>query len=1285
MASSQETKYPQNDNSADLTGSPALATDTAVLPLQGWRLLLLRAAWAGITLLVLVLFVIGLPARLGKLNRVLLQVPRMLLAQELGFDVTFEAYYILSIELLYALIWLAVGFIVFARKSKDLMGFLTSLLVITVGVGTSGVLHALIDPIPALTLPVFTIFFLGINITLLVIYTLPDGRFNPRWTHWLALASLLWGITWPFFPYWPANLLGLAHPNQTLGLWAVIWLMWVVAAVGVLSYRYLYIFGPVARQQTRWVLVGVIAGVVGATLRYLPLIFVPAWQLQPGSIRLDDYWNLDYWLGLPLTAFLMALAPIALAIAILRYRLWDLAPIINQVVVYTILTGTLTVFYISGIFLLQRLLARLDTPFDVRSPPVVVIMTLVITFSVFPLRNRLQGVIDRRFYRAKMDLREKVALIGRELRTTVDLPELLTLLTDRLVDDLSIAFAAVYLPDEDGTLRLIKKTSSLSDTQTPDKLADKQPRSLSTGKTIAVSENAVFSLLIPLLVRQPSADKLTGVLALGPWTSGRGYSSDERRMLAGLADQAGTAIFVAQEIGEKQAAEQRLAAYRRSPAGQAEVQAQQLLEQPQKAVAQMYWLAQQAGQDQAQAALLDNLAGVLSSQERPELAGLAEGFNDLVRSQKNPRLLLVGLQTLTGQLAKVSPHTQPAATSRAIYELCSDALQVSSISHIAHLRPRLEHVDSGTTEFLAPLVRALAAFVPTVEALTAYERVDTTVDELAYLASGLERISRVQQLARGELVSTDRLIVEQIVESWRALMTRVISELQTQAQIVCKLITRRTWQADEDGAIKLALSLRNQGRGAALDVAVNIDSRGDYEVLSDTVHLEQLTPGSEEIALVHIRPHLAESRDQLRARFTIEYTDPRGPGQLEQFADLVSLLARPERFQFIPNPYVVGPPLPAGSPLFFGRQEFLASIEESMAGPQRNNLVLVGQRRMGKTSLLKQLTVRLANNYLVVFLDGQSLVADPGLPNFFLRLATEIAFGVEDAGFQIDLPTLANFADSPSAAFEYRFLAQVHQMIGQRPLLILLDEFEELEAAVKSGRLDESVFNFLRHLVQHDQQVNIIFCGTHRLEALTSDYWSVLFNISLQRPVGYLERSQAMRLIQEPVNQFGMLYDDLALDKLWRVTAGHPYFLQLLCHHLVDRHNRTQCSYITIADVNAVINDIVTNGQAHFIYLWTESSSAERLVLIAMSRLVPLTGPITAMQVIDYLASQGVTLARQTASKALHQLVLRDILRVDEWELAPGERYRWQLGLLSLWVARSQSLNRLVDAGHQAA
>src|SRR5262249_19567234 len=154
---------------------------------------------------------------------------------------------------------------------------------------------------------------------------------------------------------------------------------------------------------------------------------------------------------------------------------------------------------------------------------------------------------------------------------------------------------------------------------------------------------------------------------------------------------------------------------------------------------------------------------------------------------------------------------------------------------------------------------------------------------------------------------------------------------------------------------------------------------------------------------------------------------------------------------------------------------------------------------------------------------------------------------------------------------------------------------------------------------QHSEHLSVIFCGTHRLEELAADYWNVLFNISLYRHVGFLEQDEAYRLIQEPVARYGMRYDDLALHKIWQVTAGHPYFLRLLCHSLVNRHNRSERNYVTIADVNAALDEILAAGEAHFIYLWTESNDDERLALTALSRIMPLTSHMTNAQVEDYL------------------------------------------------------------------
>jgi ABC-type cobalamin/Fe3+-siderophores transport system ATPase subunit len=365
--------------------------------------------------------------------------------------------------------------------------------------------------------------------------------------------------------------------------------------------------------------------------------------------------------------------------------------------------------------------------------------------------------------------------------------------------------------------------------------------------------------------------------------------------------------------------------------------------------------------------------------------------------------------------------------------------------------------------------------------------------------------------------------------------------------------------------------------------------------------------------------------------------------------------------------------------LFFGREDLLEAIEENLAAAHRNNLVLIGQRRMGKTSLLKQLSLRLDPSFIPVYLDGQAIGLDPGMAHFFLNLATEIVFALEDKEIDIDQPSLDDFESSPASTFEHQFLPKVLATIEQRPLLVLFDEFEELESAVLRGYLDVSIFNYLRHLMQHTPNLSFIFCGTHRLEELVADYWNVLFNISLYQRVGYLSQKDAMHLVQQPVEAYGMLYDDLALDKIWRVTAGHPYFLQLICHSLVNRHNKTQRNYVTVADVNAALDEILSAGEAHFIYLWVESSLDERLALVAVSRMFPLTGSVQAAQVVDYLEERGVQVERRAIREALHHLMLRDILKVDETEQVEESIYRWQLGLLGLWAEKYKSLGRVLD------
>jgi hypothetical protein len=226
----------------------------------------------------------------------------------------------------------------------------------------------------------------------------------------------------------------------------VVFLGCILASVVGLILRYRRSRGE-ERQQIKWIafaasVVGL--GFVGAMVSGLiASVFAPeAWG--------DNADGAPLWFDLLFSVVLLSFGglPVAVGIAVMRYRLYDIDLIINRALVYGSLTATLAVMYVGSVVSLQAALRVLTGQ---ESTLAIVASTLAIAALFSPLRRQVQGFVDRRFYRRKYDAAKTLAAFNARLRDETDL--------DALSNDL-VGVARATVQPEHASLWLSPESAS---------------------------------------------------------------------------------------------------------------------------------------------------------------------------------------------------------------------------------------------------------------------------------------------------------------------------------------------------------------------------------------------------------------------------------------------------------------------------------------------------------------------------------------------------------------------------------------------------------------------------------------------------------------------------------------------------------------------------------------------------------------------------------------------------------------------------------------------------------
>ena len=414
--------------------------------LRGPWLLLARTVWLVVASLAMAIFVAGVVLRFSELQQVCMASANVCARQSLptpenvrelyslGLTLDFWALYSSATSLIFASVWWAVGAVIFARRSEDWMALLVSLFLVTFTVAFwPDISGALARAYPAFWAPVGFFRVLGDVLAMLFFYLFPSGHFVPRWTRWLAV---VWVVQRIF------NLFTDSLPEPALWLQILVGLTFfglLFSFIFAQIYRYRRVSSPVERQQTKWVVFGVAAALVGIGAMITPYFF-----FEPTSSSETTTISVRTLIQNTVGDAFMLLIPLSIGVAVLRSRLFDIDVIINRTLVYGALTVTLALVYVGSVVLLQGALRTLTGG---ESQLAVVASTLTIAALFGPLRRRVQAFVDRRFYRRKYDATKTLAAFSARLREETDLDRLDKELVGVVKDTLQPKHVSLWLRD----------------------------------------------------------------------------------------------------------------------------------------------------------------------------------------------------------------------------------------------------------------------------------------------------------------------------------------------------------------------------------------------------------------------------------------------------------------------------------------------------------------------------------------------------------------------------------------------------------------------------------------------------------------------------------------------------------------------------------------------------------------------------------------------------------------------------------------------------------------------
>ena len=392
------------------------------------------------------------------------------------------------------------------------------------------------------------------------------------------------------------------------------------------------------------------------------------------------------------------------------------------------------------------------------------------------------------------------------------------------------------------------------------------------------------------------------------------------------------------------------------------------------------------------------------------------------------------------------------------------------------------------------------------------------------------------------------------------------------------------------------------------------------------------------------------------------------------------------------SPYIVGSPIDREE-MFFGRQDIIDTIKRQLSTSHHANVILLeGNRRTGKTSILKRLQAPdVLPGWIVVNCSLQGAKgheSKTGSPTneVFRHMARDIGWAMDNEKLQVPLPGVAppdpkrfkvEFVKALSTAFSGSrpfeifelYIQTVLEAASPRRLLLMLDEFDKLQEGIDSGITSPQVPENIRYLLHKYPGLSAILTGSRRLKRLREEYWSALFGFGHRVSVSELPLEDAHLLVTQPVKG-RLTYVPEARNRVVELCSQQPFLIQSLCNRIFEHIARSNERTVKEGTVNTAAQEMVEDNE-HFRTLWDYAATERRrLVLALCQQLEGGPDPITLSLLEEKLMENRIALPRRD-SLGNDLEFLRELELLELQETARGSAYRLSVPLMADWIQRN--------------